>query len=101
MTADLRRRPQPSAAEPPAADLTLVPDASGSRITHPSGREKKSRLTQFVRGFGFFAYFLTCSIAYVSRPLHPALLPSGALLTPPALDAASTSPSSSALLSTG
>jgi hypothetical protein len=33
-------------------------------VAHPSGKEKKSQLTQWLRGLSFVAYFLTCCVAY-------------------------------------
>ncbi|PSR82649.1 acyltransferase-domain-containing protein [Coniella lustricola] len=76
--AELRRRPQPSSdslfkSEPISAAPTTSDDTS--EIAHPSGREKKSRLTQFVRGFSFVAYFVLCCVAinitqFVGAPLY-------------------------------
>lgn len=79
MTADLRRRPQPSAAE--LSDSKLAPSLETSsrdgtdEVPHPSGREKNSRLTQFLRGFSFVCYFFSCCVAinitqFIGAPLY-------------------------------
>lgn len=78
MTADLRRRPQPSQEELPAPKLAAGLDASNDDsddIAHPSGREKKSRATQNMRRISLIVYFLSCCIAinitqFIGAPLY-------------------------------
>lgn len=79
MTADLRRRSQPSEEELPApklaAGVEVSHDADADDIAHPSGREKKSRATQNVRRLAFIVYFLTCCVAinitqFIGAPLY-------------------------------
>lgn len=78
MTADLRRRPQPSQEELPAPKLAPGLDAPSNDfddIAHPSGREKNSRAAQNVRRIGLIVYFLTCCVAinitqFIGAPLY-------------------------------
>lgn len=80
MTADLRRRPQPSEAElsdpKPKPASSLQPSHDGKdEVPHPSGREKNSRLIQFLRGFSFVCYFFSCCVAinitqFIGAPLY-------------------------------
>lgn len=70
--AELRKRPQPSSRDLPAPKDT---ENDPSPIAHPSGRVKKSRATQLMRGFSFVAYFLLCCVAinitqFIGAPLY-------------------------------
>lgn len=77
MATELRKRSQgqTSSEDLPgpnfAATLDTPHDASDD-VYHPSGREKKGRGTQIIRGASFIAYFFICCVAYVT--VHPAAL---------------------------
>lgn len=81
MAAQLRKRPPPSSSSPSfdhssssSSDPTAAATTSNndpSPITHPSGRAKKSRATQLMRGISFVTYFLVCCVACVSLFLGP------------------------------
>lgn len=66
MAAQLRQRPVATADELPAPELApaLTDKHRVSDIAHPSGKRKKSQLTQWLRGLSFAAYFLSCCVAY-------------------------------------
>ncbi|ROV86906.1 hypothetical protein VSDG_10103 [Cytospora chrysosperma] len=67
MAAEVRRRPTPSSEELPAPKLAPVlatqNDDDDDEFSHPSGKEKKGRATQILRGFGLIIYFLVCCVA--------------------------------------
>lgn len=78
MTADLRRRPQPSEEELPgpkvAAGLGTNNDEADD-IEHPSGKEKNSRAAQNIRRISLIVYFLSCCVAinitqFIGAPLY-------------------------------
>lgn len=66
MAAELRQRPVATADELPAPELApaLADKHRGPDVAHPSGKRKKSQLTQWLRGLSFAAYFLSCCVAY-------------------------------------
>ncbi|CAN8095268.1 unnamed protein product [Discula destructiva] len=78
MAAELRKRPQPSAAElsaPKLAPTLTTARDDADKTTHPSGRVKNSRLAQYLRGLSLFAYFLSCCVAinitqFIGAPLY-------------------------------
>lgn len=73
MTAEVRKRPVPSSDELPAPKLAPVltaQDDDDSKFAHPSGKEKKGRATQILRGCSLIVYFLVCCVTYVSLHLH-------------------------------
>lgn len=81
MAAELRQRPVAVKDELPAPELVpSLGDRHGKPdVAHPSGKEKKSQLTQWLRGLSFVAYFLSCCVAYAmpstfSDP-YPSVLP--------------------------
>lgn len=63
--------------ELPAPELTpSLGDKPGKPdVAHPSGKEKKSQLTQWLRGLSFVAYFLSCCVAYALPFTFSALPP--------------------------
>lgn len=66
MAAQLRQRPVATADELPAPELApaLTDKHREPEVAHPSGKRKKSQLTQWLRGLSFAAYFLSCCVAY-------------------------------------
>lgn len=81
MAAQLRQRPVALEDELPAPELapSLGDKSSKPDVAHPSGKRKKSQLTQWLRGLSFVAYFLSCCVAYampstISRSLSSSLL---------------------------
>lgn len=67
MAAQLRQRPVATADELPGPELvpSLADKHRAPDVAHPSGKRKKSQLTQWLRGLSFVAYFLSCCVAYV------------------------------------
>lgn len=66
MAAQLRKRPVATADEVPGPELApaLTDKHRAPDVAHPSGKRKKSQLTQWLRGLSFVAYFLSCCVAY-------------------------------------
>lgn len=68
MAAQLRQRPVVPTDDLPAPELapplTDKHRKHAPDVAHPSGKQKKSQATQWLRGFSFVAYFLTCCVAY-------------------------------------
>lgn len=66
MAPQLRQRPVATADELPGPELApaLTEKHHAPDVAHPSGKRKKSQLTQWLRGFSFVAYFLSCCVAY-------------------------------------
>lgn len=77
MAAQLRQRPVATADELPGPELvpSLADKHRAPDVAHPSGKRKKSQLTQWLRGLSFVAYFLSCCVAinitqFIGAPLY-------------------------------
>ena len=62
-----QRIPAASAGGIPGPSLALGKTDTDKNLAHPSGKEKHSRLTQFLRGASFAIYFLSSCLALVPR----------------------------------